>query len=396
MDHNARPLRPANAAPDAASRDAAAAEHLPGFVSRVSAADRLRAVRLAGALYGLLFALGFSAAFWGYNSWRLAEASAARPWDELSLGLALALPLGLLAGLVAIWTDRALVRGAIWLAAGLAMIWLAGHIQYEGLSWLLDARDRYPTGRLMYPFTGAAAEATGLTMFFGTGLALAAGLLEAGAAEHAWLNAWRERYLGPSSLASLALRALPFALAAGLLSDVLIHVPLRSEVLDTARAIGLARDPAVRLRDEGLSFLERYRERLRTPYRIYRVTNASETVSSTALDVRFADGFLMRCEYANQVIVHCTALDSDLAVWARDLATLGHLTCAGCQVRVEPEVRRWLHGTRSAHGPLQTVSFDAHQGGWLYMRLRFAGGAVVDCRFRGSRPIVVDLCIDAP
>jgi hypothetical protein len=77
------------------------------------------------------------------------------------------------------------------------------------------------------------------------------------------------------------------------------------------------------------------------------------------------------------------------------LLTTGHVACSGCAIQVDRAVRRWLTAVLPAMGALREVTWLQHQGGWLYQRATFDTGRAIDCRFRGSKPTVVDLCVEA-
>jgi hypothetical protein len=365
------------------------------LVSAVTPAQRLRVVRLAGALYGLLFAAGFAVAFWGPYTWTLLRAHAAEPHAALGIGLAVCLPVGLAAGALTILTERARVRAAVWLIATALMMGLAAHVVFEGVSWYAMLNDPYPTERVMYPFPATFVAPAVLAMLVAAFFGFLAGLLEGSATESAWNNAIRGRWLGPWSLFSLAVHGLPLALVLGLPMGLYYHQALSQQIADVGWAVETARDPGSNLRALGLNFLEPYRERMRSAYTVERVKGATSLAASSALDVMFDDGFILRCQHAGEFLAHCTPLDDDLRAWDTDLLTVGHLTCAGCPVRVERDTRRWLVSRLSGASPPRDVTLLRHMGGWIYLRATVADGTAIDCRFTGDTLIVVDLCLPA-
>src|SRR5205814_4066006 len=93
--------------------------------------------------------------------------------------------------------------------------------------------------------------------------------------------------------------------------------------------------------------------------------------------------------------LYCSDIGADTHDWMAGLAARGHLTCAGCYVRVERDVRRWLAATLPSAGALRSVTLLQHSGGWLYQRATYDSGRAIDCRFSGDKPVVVDLCLAA-
>jgi len=104
---------------------------------------------------------------------------------------------------------------------------------------------------------------------------------------------------------------------------------------------------------------------------------------------------ILRCQHGYGQVFICSAIDQDLRAWQEQLATRGRLTCAGCPAQVERAVRIWLAAALPDMGALREVTFLQHLGGWLYQRATFEGGRAIDCRFRGHRPVLVDLCVEA-
>lgn len=352
---------------------------------------RPRVIRSAGMAYGLIFVAGFAAAVWGLDALQLQSAPVCLAWAKLGLGLALCLPLGALAGWLAARSRWSAISILIWIVVAVLMAWIAGHIPYEGLSWLARLSDPYPLDRPMYAFTPPAGAFTGISMVIGAGIGLLVGLLHLVAAERAWNYSTAAHRLGGRSLLALSV-CLPAAILFGALADFQINASTRTALVDVARAIRTALDPAGDLRAAQVPFLESYRDQFTPHYTLYWVKSSSD-LETTTIDVRFDTGLLMRCLHAHGHILPCSVLSSDLRGWMEQLMTRGHFTCVGCSVLADRAVRRWLAAALPEFGELREVALLSHQGGWLYQRATFDDGRSIDCRFTGSRPIFIDLCI---
>jgi hypothetical protein len=356
-------------------------------------AAQARTVAMAGVVYGLVFVAGFAAAFWGLDAAQLAQASAYQPWAKLLLGLALCLPVGALAGWLAARVRWSGVSILIWIGVAPLIAWLGGHIPYEGLSWLARLSDPYPSARAMYAFTPAAAAFTTLSMVIGAGIGLITGPLQLLAVDRAWNYTTAAHRLSLRSLLVLCI-CLPGAIGFGLLADFQINSPTRDPLVQVGQAVEAALDPARDLRAARVPFLEDVRSQLTPDYTLYLVRMSPDLETAT-VDARFDTGLILRCQHGYGQIFTCSTLDEDLRAWQQQLATRGRFTCVGCPVLAERAVRVWLAAALPHMGALREVTFLQHLGGWLYQRATFESGHAIDCRFRGHRPVLVDLCVEA-
>ena len=354
---------------------------------------RTRVVRFAGAVYGLIFALGFAAAMWGLDAVILQQASFNLAWAKFVPGLILIALLAMLAGWLATLSRWTFVGILVWIVAAPLIALVAGHLPYDGMSLVAELGDPYATGRMMYPFTLPAAAFTGLSMVIGAGMGLITGLLQMLATERAWNHSTADNRLGPRSILSLCM-CLPFAVFFGALADFQINAPTRSAIVDVARAVDTALDPSKDLGAARLPFLESHRDEMTPNHRLYLV-QYSDSLETATVDAVFDSGLLLRCQQGYGVVFFCNSFDRNLSQWMTELMTSGNIACTDCPVSVDGDMLNWLAAALPTLGQAQDVALLQHQGGWLYERATFPDGRAVDCRFRGNRPIAIDMCVEA-
>jgi hypothetical protein len=351
-----------------------------------------RFIRRAGALYGVLVALGFVAFFWLPDAVALRQAHAQWWWSKLVLGLLFTLPVSVLIGWLAASVRWAGLSVLIWIAGGSVLAWIGGHVPFEGLSWLLRLTDQYPSDRIPYPFTPSAGAYTGISMVVGAGAGLLLGLLAMSVNERAWEYSTQNHRFSLKSILILCL-SLPVMLGFSLLADFQINSSAREALTGVAHMIETVRDPSADLVKARLTPMLTYQGRLSPNYTLHLNAMDSELISS-AVDVQFDDGLLLRCPYAYSIVVRCEDLGKDLTAAMTDLARVGHLTCADCGIQVEPAVHDWLDSNLPTLGNMQQVALVQHHEGWIYLRATFDSGRKIDCRFSGDRPISVDACVE--
>jgi hypothetical protein len=350
-------------------------------------------IRSAGAVYGGVAAIVLALAVWGQNVAALRNISALLSWQLLALGLLIFIPLGTLIG----WLSAAARWSAFtlgwWIVGVAVMAWLAGHLPYEGFSFIARLHDLYPPPYPMYPDSAPAASFAAFSAVIGALAGLFVGLLSLPALDHAWNYSTGRHRLGVRSMLGL-LVCVPPLITAGLMIDFQINAPLRGAMVEVDRALQLASNPATDLTTARLGFLQSLRSQLSPEYTLTWVQNSPE-LNTFTLDAQFDTGLLMRCGYSYGTISLCSNVGQNTHDWMSQLMTVGHLTCTGCDVQVAQNTRSWLAAMLPRLGNLREVRLLAHSGGWLYQRAGFDSGRTVDCRFTGNRPITVDLCIEA-
>ncbi len=355
--------------------------------------SRRHFTRTAGIAYGVVVAIVFALAIWGPDVTSLRSEAVGLSWQLLGLSLVLFLPLGGLIGWLsasARWSGFTL---GWWIVGVALMAWLAGHVPYEGLSFIARLRDPYPPPYPMYPVSLPVMGSAGFSAAIGAIAGLFVGLLSLAALGQAWNYSTKRHRFGVRSTLAL-LVCVPPLIIAGLMTDFQINAPLRGALVEVDRALQLASNPATDLGAARLPFLQSMRDQLSPNYTLIWVQNSPE-LSTFTIDAQFDSGLLMRCNYSYGNVSICSNLGQNTHVWMSQLMTVGHTTCTGCDVRVAQDTRSWLAAMLPALGNLREVKLLAHVGGWLYQRATFDSGRVIDCRFSGNRPIKVDLCIEA-
>jgi hypothetical protein len=343
-------------------------------------------IRKAGAVYGLVAAVMFALAVWGQDA-------AALGGQELIAGLILFLPLGALIG----WLSAAARWSAFtigWWIVGVALMgWLAGRLPYEGFSFLARVNDPYPPPNPMYPAGISAAGLAAFSAIIGAGAGLIVGLISPAAIERAWDHSTQRHRLGARSMLALFL-CVPPLIVAGLMVDFQVNASLREAFVVVDETIKTAADPSADLVRARLPYMKSFRDQLSPDYTL-RWVQSSADQTTFVIDARFDTGLLIRCSYSFGNVSTCSNVSQNTRDWMSQLMTVGHTTCAGCDVQVARDTRRWLTATLPTLGRLRDVKLLRHQGGWLYQRATFENGRIIDCRFRGNRSIRVDLCIEA-
>jgi hypothetical protein len=219
------------------------------------------------------------------------------------------------------------------------------------------------------------------------------GLLSLPALDKAWDYSTKRHHLGVRSVLALFLCAPPLIIA-GLMVDFQVNSSLRAAFVEIDQVIATASDPATDLTQARLPFMQSFREQLSPDYTLRWVQSSAEQ-TTFVLDAQFDTGLLIRCSFGFGTVLGCSNLGQTTHEWMSQLMSVGHLTCAGCDVQVERNTRIWLAGILPHLGQLREVQLLSHQGGWLYQRATFESGRQIDCRFSGQRPIKVDLCLAA-
>ena len=357
-------------------------------------------MRTAGIAYGIVVVLVFAAALWLPDAIVLQQASVRFAWAKLIMGALVCLPIGIVIGWLAASTRWSAVSILLWIVGCASFGLVAGHMPYDGLSWLAELNDPYPPGAMLYPFTLQTAGYTGYSMVIGAGAGLFVGLLSLLVTGLAWEYSTKRNRLSVKSILIMGV-CIPPLVIYGLMADFQLSSSTRTAFEDVDQAVRYALDRTHNLEGTRAVFFSRYRDRM-SPHYTLIWNSSSDNRSNTVVDIQFDTGLLVRCNHSYGIVSFCRELDTDLKDWMTQLMITGHLTCVGCSVQAERDTRRWLAAVLPSFGALQQVSLALqqvsllqHQGGWIYERATFDSGRQIDCRFAGNAPIVVNLCIEA-
>ena len=259
-------------------------------------AVRVHFIRKAGSVYGFIFGMGYALLVWLPDAIQLQQASAYWAWAKLPIGLIVCPLIGLAAGSLAARVRSALLSVLIWIAVGIAIAWVTGHVPYEGVNLIASLSG---ASEANHPFYLFAAGLTGISMVVGALIGLLAGLLQLILVERAWDASTRSHRVGWRSVLALCW-CLPLASVFAFAADTVINAPIRRPVVDVAWTIDRAKEPVIDLRADGVSFLYPYRNQLTSSYTLYWNGTQSDQASTEWTDiveVVFDSGLRLRCQY---------------------------------------------------------------------------------------------------
>ncbi len=116
--------------------------------------NKIKAERaLNGFIYGVLAALAFSAAAWGYDDLLLAQASGGLPWLKFAIGGGITMLFGGFVGWLTAKLDNTLVGFIGWLLNGIVFGWLVSHLPFNISAWVLQITNHplYHLATFPYP-----------------------------------------------------------------------------------------------------------------------------------------------------------------------------------------------------------------------------------------------------
>lgn len=376
-----------------------------------AARDLQPIIRAGGVLFGLIYALSFALLIWGREGVLFARSSAEWPWLHLAAGLLPALLLGAAAGWIATLSSSMTWSVAIWILAGAAFGWLAGHVPCEGASFIAGLLDPRVAGLQLFPFTHSHEVRTWLVMACLGAVGAAAGVAQPQLVEALWDR------LGPEGkearggrlwllLGARAWLLLPMGMLLALLPMLAVNellsnprlTPLqRTDLLiQTALTGGEAQVQAEAL---NVNAVRRYGARFTPTYMQHFVEFAgdTETLYIALVDVDFDNGFVMRCSVIGPSVSSCVDASELYPVWMQALITGAREGTQpwrqlGQPLRVADAVETELFAHREVLTGTYTVQRRAQRGGMLWLEARFDGGTTLTCRFCGAMPVTVEAC----
>ncbi len=108
--------------------------------------------RINGLIYGLIAGFWFSLGVWALDAWLLQQANGDFTWLKFAIGAPFLIFLGGVAGWLTARFDNSFLGALIWLATGIAYIWICSHVPFQGQSIALGLLDLDFAGLELYPF----------------------------------------------------------------------------------------------------------------------------------------------------------------------------------------------------------------------------------------------------
>ncbi len=362
--------------------------------------ERLRFSRLNGAMLGLALGLGL----WLPPILRLASVPVRLFALELLLGFGALVLIGLCAGQISAWVDRALASMVIWAGAGLLMVWVIGHLLFEGQTWLIWLLDSRFWGQMIYPSTPATQARMGVAGFFFVLLLAIYGLMQGLRLDGLQNQLDERRRLMGQGWVQLTVVLIP-ALAAGMIVDDILFKPVFTAPKIVHQAIQVARANDVEdlfdlSLESAINFnaLKGVHDQLGGPY----------TLQIGEIRLGLSSEFSIVADFDSDAWLNCTLLAGNLnncydmsAPYHRGFPSLvatGSVPgdCMACNIRITPAQAADLDQRRARLGPDPVVNVLAQRGSHVLMRTASASGDYAfDCFLVGISPVSLGTCRDA-
>ncbi|HOU13632.1 MAG TPA: hypothetical protein PKZ84_10995 [Anaerolineae bacterium] len=362
-----------------------------------------RAVLLrAGAGYGLLFGLGFALFVWGYDALALNRSAADMAWAKLLLGLPCLLIIGGVAGIVGAWSSSALLTTLVWAVTMGGVGWLAGHIPFTGMNWLIDMLDARFAGLTPWPYTEGSALRTLLVTIAYTVYGFGVGYVETLAVEWAWDRTTPTGRMKASAWAVLLVAWLA-ALPPVFVLDYLVMSPVRTpqvRVADLVRTYLEGGEAAVSATGQNIAEAQRHGARFTPDYTVYFAgfDPTDKTFYTGYSDVVFDTGFALRCSVRGGQVTFCDDLSYKLEQRIGQMVRAGKtgerpwLEDKTKTFTVTEEVVTWLQSHQAQLSDVYRWTIAAQKGPWMFVTAQFDTGAALTCRFYGNTVVTVDQC----
>jgi hypothetical protein len=365
--------------------------------------DRPKVHQGLGALAGGLIGLALAAGIWGPDALGLRQSHLVLLYPSLLASVLTVAVLCALAGWAAARTTRKLAAPAIWLAAGLAAVLIAGHLPFEGRTFLAWLADRRFWGLPIYPFDQPAQLRLIFSGFFAVPLLIILGLLQDYRLEGIY-GALDARWLGARAWLLLLL-PLPLVFGAGLSTDSFVNAKLRDPVASVAQIIDTGRTYSGNLDDlsrgTGINYsaLINVRASLSDRYTLMLGDISLGDENTVVVVATFDNGAWINCRTLVDRVSFC--FDAHLP-YTQGLAALlvgqDLGSCQDCAVQVSDEWRAWLLDQGGRHfTAAPQITRLGQWGSYVLMQARDAASAyAVQCLFHGSNTVGIVRCNVAP
>jgi hypothetical protein len=359
---------------------------------------RLRA-RL-GLLNGLLIGLALALGVWALDAIFLLTGPVRLSSTSLLLGGLALVILGALGGWLAARVARAWFSGLVWIAVAVCMVWVIGHVPYEGRNLMVWLADRRAWGLPVYPSGDAAEAGMWLFGFFIVLLLGFLGLLQPYRMEGIAGETDQQGRLGARGWFMLLL-PLPLVLAIGFVADSMATRPLRMapqlvhEVIRTGRAYD--GDLFELSLESGTNYnaIAGLQDQMGGDY----------VLSLASIDLGVADTVYVTADFDNGAWIYCRVVmdqvalcyDASLPYWQGlpALLTSGELPedCPQCYFRADDELREWLLARSDKVGDSPRVGRLAQWGSYVLIQVESSDAEyVMQCLFEGISPVRLERC----
>lgn len=357
---------------------------------------------VSGTGYGIVFAVLFALLLWGHDGWVLTISHADMAWVKLLIGLPIAVVIFALAGFLSALSSSTVVAVVLWAVALGFMSVISSHLSFDGVNiftWILDKR---LWGEIILSFGYAAGVRTVLVIILNVAIGAAVGFLETVATQWAWDRSLGGKRMSLSSWVVL-FGSLPLAFLAALTIDGFIYQPLRlpQHVVHRTIQSGLTGEiGSSDVLESSYRSVKPYLENLSDNYTSYFIKFSTEsgTWFSAFVDVRFDNGFVMRCVTLGDKLAYCADFSKKVDQWVYQLVDAGLNETRLWEedkmqsLLVPTDVEDWLHQHRSQMNSAYQWQFGEQYGSLFFVIVEFENGNRMVCRFHSATPVVVERC----
>jgi hypothetical protein len=349
-----------------------------------------------GLLIGFALALGALAP----HALGLSTARARGVFFPFLLGLLALMLLGSLAGWLAALRESALWSALVWLLAAVAMIWVIGHLPYEGRNLTIWLTERRFWGLPVFAFTKAAQARLLMAGFFVVLCLTFLGLLQnyrlEGIASETSENG---RLSGRAWF--LLLLPLPLVFAAGFAADNLVNSPERTAHRLVHEAIRTGRTYEGDLFELSLKKNVNYnaiagvRAQMSADYSLSTGEVRLGASNNIVVVADFDNGAWINCQVGSDQLFHCYDASLPYLQGFPSLLTEGETPedCLKCTIKAEDEQRTWLLARSERWTGSPQATRLAQAGSYVLMKAQAPNDDyAVECLFQGISPVTLERC----
>jgi hypothetical protein len=349
-----------------------------------------------GWLIGLALALGALAP----HAFGLSTARARGVLPPFLLGLLVLMLLGGLAGWLAALRESALWSALVWLLVAALMIWVIGHLPYEGRNFAIWLTEHRFWGLPVYAFSDAAQARLLMAGFFVVLCLAFLGLLQNYRLEGVASETTENDGLSGRAW-FLLLLPLPLVFAAGYAADNLVNSPERTAHRLVHEAIRTGRTYEGDLFELSLKKNINYnaiagvREQMSEGYSLSTGEVRLGASNNIVVVAHFDNGAWINCQVASDQLLHCYDASLPYLQGFPALLTEGETPedCLKCTIKVDDEQRDWLLARREGWAGSPRVTRLAQEGSYVLMQAKAPNDDyAVECLFRGISPVTLEHC----